>query len=139
MTAILGNFGHDWGGTVVPYHGDCTGGGGVNPERTCVCGPSLRRAGGVLGIPLTPFSHFLSSLERQAPLASSPSPVPTSVSHTFPTSRLFLRQVFDNLNPRSMLDVPCGDMVWMPYTNLSGPHVRAAKSIPPLTSKPMFR
>ncbi|CAE7596250.1 unnamed protein product [Symbiodinium sp. CCMP2592] len=34
--------------------------------------------------------------------------------------RPFLREVFDKLEIRTFLDVPCGDMTWMPRVNLTG-------------------
>ncbi|CAE7554696.1 unnamed protein product [Symbiodinium natans] len=34
--------------------------------------------------------------------------------------RHFLRKVFDELGVRTFLDVPCGDMTWMPAVNLTG-------------------
>ena len=34
--------------------------------------------------------------------------------------RPFLRDVFDELGIHTFLDVPCGDMTWMPHVNLTG-------------------
>jgi len=34
--------------------------------------------------------------------------------------RPWLRRVFDITGARSVLDVPCGDLTWMPHVNLSG-------------------
>ncbi|CAE7402991.1 unnamed protein product [Symbiodinium pilosum] len=34
--------------------------------------------------------------------------------------RPFLRDVFDKLAIQTFLDVPCGDMTWMPHVNLTG-------------------
>lgn len=34
--------------------------------------------------------------------------------------RPWLRQVFDITGARSVLDVPCGDLTWMPHVNMSG-------------------
>ena len=44
--------------------------------------------------------------------------------------RHFLREAIDGYGIKSMLDVPCGDLAWMPHTNLSGVYYMGADLSP---------